>query len=108
ALDKDILIDYLHIPEFIKMKLPGSSIPEGEYYLSNALGRVTIDNDTLINEGSLKVHPSPSGDWPIKLIAKDGNLYQIAIERDSLRKAIDAFPFGDSDWVLVYNDHGYQ
>lgn len=105
ALDKDILIDYLHVPEFIRMKLPEATIPEGEYYLSSPFGRVAVEGDSLINEGSLKVRQNG---WPVKLAAKDGNLYQIVLEGGTLRKAIDAFPFGDSDWVLVYNDHGYQ
>src|SRR5690606_2576022 len=105
ALDKDILIDYLHVPEFIRMKLPEATIPEGEYYLSSPFGRVAVEGDSLINEGGLKVRQDG---WPVKLAAKDGNLYQIVLEGGTLRKAIDAFPFGDSDWVLVYNDHGYQ
>lgn len=108
TVDKDIFIDFVHIPEYIKMKLPEAAIPEGTYYLSNSFGRITVDNDTLINEGGLKVRANSPEDWPVKLVALDGNLYQIALERNGLKKAIDAFPFGDSDWVLVYNDHGYQ
>lgn len=109
ALDKNILVDYVYIPEYVNLKLPQSIISEGKYYLKNSVGRVTIAGDSLVNEGSLKVHPQPTKDWPLTIKAKDGNLYQLVFEQDSgLKKAVDAFPFGDSEWVLVYNDHGYQ
>ena len=108
ALDKDVFLDFIYMPEYIYMKFPNSVIPEGRYYLTNTFGRVTVRGDSLVNETTINVHPNPSDDWPVNVIAKDGNLYQLVFEQESgLKKAIDAFPFGDSDWVLVYNDHGY-
>lgn len=108
SLDKDILLDFIYMPEYIYMKFPNSVISDGQYYLTNSFGRLTIDKDSLINETNIKIHPNPSVQWPIRILSKGNNLYQMVFEQDSvLKKALDAFPFGDSDWVLVYNDHGY-
>lgn len=108
SLDKNILLDFIYMPEYMSMKFPNSVISEGQYYLTNSFGRLTIDKDSLINETNIKIHPNPSVQWPIRILSKGDNLYQMVFEQDSvLKKALDAFPFGDSDWVLVYNDHGY-
>ncbi len=108
ALDKQhILLDFIYLPEYIYMKFPESVITEGRYYLSNSFGRLTIAEDSLINEKTINVYANPSKEWPITIRAKDNNLYQLLFEDSAIVKAIDAFPFGDSDWVITYNDHGY-
>lgn len=107
ALDKSILLDFIYLPEYIYMKFPEAVITEGKYCLTNSFGRLTIAEDSLINEKNIKIYANPSKEWPIKIVAKDNNLYQLLFEASGITKALDAFPFGDSDWVLTYNDHGY-
>ncbi|ASB47970.1 hypothetical protein [Alkalitalea saponilacus] len=108
SLDKDILLDYVTIPDYIYMKFPESVISEGKYFFSNSFGRLTIAADSLINENSINIAPNPSKEWPIRIVAKDDNLYQLLFEASGVTKAIDAFPFGESEWLITYNDHGFQ
>ena len=108
ALDKSILLDYIYVPEYIYMKFPESIITEGKYYLSNSFGKLTIAADSLINENNIHIYPAPFKEWPISIVAKDDNLYQLLFEDSGLVKAIDAFPFGESEWLIIYNNHGYQ
>lgn len=107
ALDKHILLDFFYLPEYIYMKFPESAITEGKYYLTNSFGSLTIAEDTLMNEKNINIYANPSKEWPVKIIVKENNLYQLLFEDSSVVKAIDAFPFGDSDWVLTFNDHGF-
>jgi hypothetical protein len=108
ALDKSILLDFIYLPEYIFMKFPESVITEGTYFFSNSFGRITIAEDSLINENNISIYPDPLKEWPIKIVAKDDNLYQLLFEDSGLVKAIDAFPFGESEWLITYNDHGFQ
>lgn len=108
ALDKSILLDYIYVPEYIYMKFPESVITEGKYYFSNSFGKITIAADSLINENNIHIYPDPLKEWPITIVAKDDNLYQLLFEDAGLVKAIDAFPFGESEWLITYNDHGFQ
>ncbi|TCO04426.1 hypothetical protein [Natronoflexus pectinivorans] len=108
SLDKSILLDYVYIPDYIFMKFPESVISEGKYYFSNSYGRITIAADSLINENNINIEPNPQKEWPIRIVAKDDNLYQLLFEDSGLIKAIDAFPFGESEWLITYNDHGFQ
>lgn len=108
SLDKHIYLDYLEIPDFVFRKFPQSVIPEGDYYLFNTFGRLTIAGDTLINEHSINIHPNPLREWPVSIVAKDDNLYQLLFKGNDVIKAVDAFPFGESEWLITYNDHGFQ
>ncbi|WP_026472927.1 hypothetical protein [Alkaliflexus imshenetskii] len=108
SLDKSILLDYVFIPDYIFMKFPESVISEGKYYFSNSYGRITIAADSLINENNINIEPNPQKEWPIRIVAKDDNLYQLLFDDSGLTKAIDAFPFGESEWLITYNDHGFQ
>lgn len=107
ALNKNILLDYINIPEYIFMKFPESVITEGEYYFSNAFGKLTIAKDSLINENNISICSNPAKEWPVRIVAKNDNLYQLLFESNGVVKAIDAFPFGESEWVITFNDHGY-
>lgn len=108
ALDKFVLLDFIDIPDCIYMKFPESIIPEGKYYFSNSFGKITIPADSLINENNVSIYPEPAKEWPISVVAKDDNLYQLLLKDSDMVKAIDAFPFGESEWVISYNDHGYS
>lgn len=109
AIDKNVIIDYLAIPDLIEMKLPQAFVASGDYILRTSIGEITFSSDSLIDESNIKLEAKPKTKSLVKVVPKDGNLYQFVLEQKSGEtKAIDAFPFDLKTRVLIYKNHGYQ
>jgi hypothetical protein len=107
--DRNVWLDFIEIPEYVYMKFPESLIEGGNYYLSTSFGQLYVPGDTLINETSIKLDPNRIEADFVEVVPKDGNLYQFVLhQKNGPHKAIDAFPFDQRDWMLVYEHHGYE
>jgi hypothetical protein len=103
SLDKDLFIDFLIIPESIKIERPELMIADGIYYLKNSAGWLTLEKDSLVNSARVKITNNFSKATPLE-ITSDGLFYQIKFRHDATSKVIDASQEKKSSFVSVYDN----
>lgn len=107
-LDKKYLYaDYISIVNRVKSDMLFPGIDKGEYFLTNKVGLVGLDQDSLVNRAGLKIYTDTSKAWPAYINPWGLGNYQLTFNQDSsIFKVLDAFSEPTSNWVLVFSNYG--